>query len=297
MKVGLRVDADTLRGTVEGMPSLLAALDARGITASIFFSVGPDNMGRHLWRLLRPAFLRKMLRTGAPSLYGWDILLRGTAWPGPRIGPRAAGVIRAAAAAGHEIGLHAWDHHRWQRHALHLEPEEIRAELARGVEALAAILGRAPRCSAAPGWVCSEAVLVAKDAFDFDYNSDCRGERVFRPVVGDQLLAQVQVPVSLPTWDEAVGRAVSAEGWEAWLLARMRPDRLNVLTVHAEVEGLACAAGFARFLDAAGERGVTFVPLGTLAAEAAAVPGRLAQRTIPGREGLVACLATESEAA
>lgn len=291
MRLGLRIDVDTLRGTRWGVPNLYRVLSGHSLRGTFFFSVGPDNMGRHLLRLIRPAFLAKMMRTGAPRLYGWEIILRGTFWPGPLIGERLWHIIRAGAKAGHEIGLHAWDHQAWQAHLDRMDREQVHQDLSRGIHLLTEILGRPPMCSAAPAWKCNALVLQEKEKFPFFYNSDCRGEGIFRPVVEGRELSQPQVPVTLPTYDEVIGRqGITNRNYNEYVLSLLRPGKLNVLTVHAEVEGMACLGLFDRFVREALFKGVSFVPLGSLLEhEPAMGQGVITPGKVPGREGWVAC--------
>ena len=288
--VGLRIDVDTLRGTQRGVPGLLEVLRRHRVSGSFYFSVGPDNMGRNLWRLLKPAFLWKMLRSNAASLYGWDILLRGTFWPGPVIARRAGGEIAAAAAAGHEIGFHAWDHYRWQTRVERFSPAQLRDSMERGIAALQALTGQRVGTSAVAGWRATEAALLAKQAVGFDYNSDCRGHGPFIPVVDGRELA-LQLPVTLPTYDEVIGTAgVDDASYNAHILGAIKPGALNVYTIHAEVEGVARVELFDDLLTTAAQRGIVFQPLRQLVAgiDRAALPRcGIDLPPLPGRGGWI----------
>jgi undecaprenyl phosphate-alpha-L-ara4FN deformylase len=291
MKVGLRIDVDTFRGTRLGVPNICRLLEKYSIKASFFFSVGPDNMGRHLWRLLRPTFLWKMLRTKAANLYGWDILFKGTFWPGPLIGEKLGGIIRATADAGHEAGLHAWDHYTWQTHINRMDGKAIYTSLNKGLTLLTQILGKTPDCSAVPGWKSNALVLKEKDKFSFRYNSDCRGESIFRPIIGGRELKQPQIPVTLPTYDEVVGRnGITDSNYNDYLLSLVDHQKLNVLAIHAEVEGIAYVEMFEQFLNMSISRGISFVPLGFLLREYHPTKSAtIINKEIPGREGWISC--------
>jgi undecaprenyl phosphate-alpha-L-ara4FN deformylase len=294
MQLGLKIDVDTFRGTRLGVLPLVRALDEAGVRGSFFFSVGPDNMGRHLWRLIKPQFLLKMLRSGGAKLYGWDILLRGTFWPGAVIGKAFGSIIRQTAASGHEVGLHAWDHHAWQMRMERGGAAFQAAQLKLGSAALAQILGRPPDCSAAPGWKCNDATLLAKAQLPFRYNSDVRGTGIFRPVVAGQPLAQPQIPTTLPTYDETIGRdGLTNAGYNDWMLSLLKPGAFNVLTIHAEVEGILCHNLFREFLAEVLRRGWKVVPLGALLpADVASLPtARVVPFTQLGREGWIAAQA------
>ncbi len=299
--VVLKVDVDTFRGTKEGVPGILEELDRAGVRASFFFTLGPDRSGRAVFRVFRKrGFFSKMARTNPLKMYGLRTMLYGTLLPAPRIGRRSAGTIRAAREAGHEVGLHAWDHVRWQDRLDRMDSREIEEEIRRGAEAFGEIFGEAPRLFAAPAWLALEPALSALERRGFRVVSLSRGRSgPFRPVAGGRVLEMVEVPTTLPTLDECLGReGVTRENWNEHLLSRYREGEVEVLTVHAETEGLAFRRELRDLLERHAGLGISHLTLGEAAkaARRKGLPAReLALGTVPGRAGKVAVPGPEAD--
>jgi undecaprenyl phosphate-alpha-L-ara4FN deformylase len=295
-RVFLKIDVDTYRGTREGVPAMLDDLAAAGVAASFFFTLGPDNSGRAILRVFtKPGFLGKMLRTNAAKMYGVRTALYGTLLPAPVIGRRCAAVIARCRAAGHEVGLHAWDHIAWQDRLDRLGRRGVEGQIDRGIAAFAAVFGERPHGFAAPAWFATDDALEALDARGFDYLSISRtvgngAAEPFYPRVRGRVLKTVELPTTLPTLDEDLGRdGVTPESYVERLVARYREGADEVLTVHAETEGLAYRPLFQRLLARHRELGIETLPLAVLADAARARVGarEVGLGTIPGRSGRV----------
>ena len=289
--ISLRVDVDTLEGSIHGIPTLLRLLDKHQMQASFYFSFGPDNSGKAIRRIFRKGFLAKMRRTNGVKLYGFKTMMYGVLIPAPIIWKRAAAEMRAAQAAGHEVAIHGWDHVQYHDLLDHKSRRWLSDWFSQAHGAFETVFGCKAKGAVSPAWRCNDTTLELQEAYGLDYAGDCRGTEAFYPIVKGQTLKTLQVPTTLPTMDELLGLdGLGADEVNALLWSQLREDALNVYALHTEVEGGALHGAFDAFLQGLRERGVRarthadWVP----ELKAAQPPARAITRSeIPGRAGWV----------
>jgi peptidoglycan/xylan/chitin deacetylase (PgdA/CDA1 family) len=268
------------------VPRLLDLLARHGARATFLFSVGPDSTGKAVKRVLRRGFVRKVLSASPAASYGLRTMLYGTLLPAPEIGRRKEAVarLREAAAAGHECGIHAWDHVDWHDRLPSMGREEVFSTFRRAAERFAELLGRPATVAGAPGWSANGLSVEAYEAAGVRVASDTRGGAPFRPLRADGApSALVEVPSTLPTLDELLAWEEFRGGLREATVEHLRWEvaaspGVAVHSVHTEIEGgRAFAPLFAKQLAAWAADGVSFV---TLSEAAAAAPGPLDAREL-----------------
>jgi peptidoglycan/xylan/chitin deacetylase (PgdA/CDA1 family) len=286
--LALKVDVCTHAGLRDGVPALMRLFDELGIRASFFVAMGPDHSGRAIRRVFRRGFLTKMWRTSAASTYGWRTMLYGTLLPAPQVARAFPQTLRDLVRAGHEVGMHGYDHVYWQDQLPVLSEAAIAAELARARQAFTEILDAAPHAFGAPGWQCTAASFAGEDAAALRYHSDTRGTAPYFPEMNGRRFGTMDIPTTWPTLDEVYGRVgTRAAEITAYYRRHLRPQ-LNVHTVHAEMEGVR-QLPLLRDLLTAVRAEVRCVRLIDLVPHLEAVPvARVVPGPIAGRAGTVA---------
>ena len=291
-KLALKIDVDTWRGTLQGVPRLVEILRRHRAGASFLFSLGPDHTGRAITRVFRPGFMKKVQRTSVVSHYGIKTLMYGTLLPGPDIGRRGADILRATRDAGFETAIHCWDHVKWQDGVEHADPAWTEREMRRAHQRFAEVFGTDSPGHGAAGWQMNAHALRMTQRLGYRWASDCRGSHPFIPVWNAEIVACPQLPTTLPTLDELVGvDDLTPENVHQHLLrisAETTQD--HVFTLHAELEGLKFGDTLERLLTGWREQGYEMVSLGNLrdALDPALLPRHEIRRgEVPGRSGLL----------
>ena len=308
IQIALKIDVDTYRGIQDGASRLALFLRSQNIPASIFVSLGPDNSGWAAPRVFRhKGFLKKMNRTGALSLYGLRTVLSGTFLPARPMGTSFPDLFRRWRDWGFEVSPHGYDHVLWHDQAATWDEGRAVSELGKTADVYRHIFGEDPMSFAAPGWQAGWGTWRAMEKMNLLYHSDTRGEYPYfaspelrRPLPlgegrGEAALKTLEIPTTLPTWDEMlVWEGIDRQNIvdETWKL--LKADRLNVWTVHAELEGTAFFPQFHEFVERATREGVEWAFLPEVARKALEKPQSIPydgieQGTRPGRAGTVTC--------
>jgi undecaprenyl phosphate-alpha-L-ara4FN deformylase len=304
-RIGLKVDVDTLRGTREGVPRLVALLKKLGLDATFYFSVGPDHTGRAMRRVFRKGFAQKVARTSVLKHYGLKTLLYGVLLPGPDIGRSAGAVLRGVHDGGFEVGLHTYDHVRWQDYVAKATAAWTRVEFERGLEAFERVFGFLPQSHAAAGWQINAHGLELERDYGLRYASDTRGGPPFFPVLAQGVSSCPQLPTTLPTFDEILGLDGVDESTIAAAVFRLSAaaaaadagDKLQVFTLHAELEGMRLLDAFESLLVKWRDSGATITRMATIhdLAMRRPLPAReVIMGEVAGRSGLLAVQAASA---
>jgi peptidoglycan/xylan/chitin deacetylase (PgdA/CDA1 family) len=288
LKLALKIDVDTFRGTQEGVPRLVELLNKHRTGATFLFSLGPDHTGRAMRRVFRPGFFSKVSRTSVLEHYGIRTLLYGTLLPGPDIGVRCADILRMTRNEGFEVGIHCWDHVRWQDFVAGRDAAWTEREMILACERFHDIFKEEPKTWGAAGWQTN--AHAARFQERFDYASDTRGTRPFRPVWNGRASGCVQVPTTLPTLDEVIGLQPDPVRH----LLSLTGNGDHVFTAHAELEGGKLLALFERLLEGWKAQGYELVAVKEFMRRDALPHCEVIYGEVPGRSGKLALQGKET---
>ena len=267
--LGLKIDVDTYWGMKNGVPSLLQTLKEFNLKGTFFLSIGPDNSGRAVLQLIKnPLFLKKMMRTNAPALYGWKTALYGTLLPAPMIALSFPQIVNDIIAAGHEVQFHAWDHRRWQDELSRKSVNWIREWFAKGMSGFEKLVGQKPTAFGAPSWLIDNRVLTIIKEYEFEYLSCTRAKTPFI----HEIVNVSEIPSDLPCFEE-----VDIQNGVLIISDLIKDGGIHVLPIHAEVEGGIFQNQFRQLLEKALSQNIEIVPLKT-------IKDRLDIQTLPVRK-------------
>ena len=247
MKLAFKVDVDTLEGTSVGVENLSRLFIKHNVPATFLFSLGKDQMGRSIFRIFEKGFLKKCLRSNVAGNYSLKTLLRGTILPSPIIAEKCSYAMKAVSSCGFECGVHCLNHYKWQNFLDKMSTEEIENEFNRACELFEKVFEFSAISCGSAGWQVANDYFRLQDNLKFLYASDTRGYAPFYPRLNGEVFKTLQIPTTLFTLDELLVSNKLSDISQIQVSSIKNAD-VSVMTIHAELEGMAYLQWFEEFL-------------------------------------------------
>lgn len=226
MRIALKVDVTNCEGAEQGVPNLLDLLKQYDVKASFFFSTCLESTSSAVIHALAKA----------SGLFGKRSRSQETI-PSPALSKAVLAVLEA----GHDTGVNAYDAESWVKNAAFGNEDWTRLQLALAIDSMQQILGQPPLMFGAAGWQVNPHLLAQEEHLGFSFASDTRGKYPFYPVLQNIRSSCPQIPTTLPTLTEMLGRAgINLANVHEYLYSESRyilPFG-HVYSIQAHVEGI-----------------------------------------------------------
>lgn len=285
-RIALRVDIDFPEHLDRTLPFMLDQLQRINATATFFLPMGPSSHRGHLTRLSRAAYLQRLWRLGFGAIINKMLLA-------PKVKHRDPGaLLREITGAGHEAGVHGYDHAWWSDRIWEADPTDIDSQITQAYRTASSFDADAPLPWASPNWRTRDHVLHALARRGVPYLSECWGECPFlTQLENGEVLSILHLPVTFPNIESlTLSTASGPEAVIAEVLNAAARGCYSLLNLHDYYEGLLRRDFFGALIDACRERKIELCSLGELTEllnkYAADLPvSRLHRATVPGYFG------------
>lgn len=204
MRIALKIDVNTLKGMTEGVPKILSLLEEYKIRGTFLFTLGPDNSRKVLKQVYVPGFVNGLSDQSLAKQYGFKNRLTGLLTSSPDIFKSTQDIMRKVKDAGHEVGIHGWNHALWQKESAWKDAIWTRQEFSKSYHAFKEVMGEDATVYGAAGWQLNPSLLELEEEFNLLYASDTRGLCAYYPELKGVRSNCIQMPTTLPTLDELI---------------------------------------------------------------------------------------------
>lgn len=257
--LGLKIVVDSRNSVEKGLYNLIEILKKNNANGTFFISFGREGRERNFFNLINPLFYKEIIKTKSLKLYGFGYNF-GLSFN--EIVGKETNKLLKLKEEGFEIGAGSFSPPLWVKAVKEKDEEKITYLYNLSIETFEEIFKERCASFSAPFYLCSNATILTKEKFHFDYSSDTRGIDPFFPVIETKALKTPQIPVTLPTVPEWLYlNKNNVDDFYNSIIEEAEKQRYPVFEINPLYEGYLFKDNFELFIKKLNEKGIKIISL------------------------------------